>query len=175
MKTKRIILVGHGGSGKDHLAGLLQSVGYKKAVSCTTRPMREGEVDGVHYHFISEEAFRKGIANDEFKEWYSFGTYNWLYGTKLEDFNKASLFIMSPPVLPGLGKETLAQFTVVYLNIPENVRRLRLEARSDADSVDRRLNSDADDFHNFKLFDIEITDPEFTLEEVLARIEASPE
>lgn len=39
------------------------------SVSCTTRPMRPGDVDGRDYHFIDEAAFRKGIGEGAFAEW----------------------------------------------------------------------------------------------------------
>lgn len=41
----------------------------KFSVSATNRPPREGEVDGVHYHFLSDESFREAIANDAFVEY----------------------------------------------------------------------------------------------------------
>lgn len=49
------------------------------SVSCTTRAIRPGEQDGVHYHFISPERFQEKIANHEFYEWAEvFGNF---YGT----------------------------------------------------------------------------------------------
>jgi guanylate kinase len=48
-------------------------------VSCTTRAMRPGEVDGREYHFISSADFDKKIANGEFLEWAHFGLNR--YGT----------------------------------------------------------------------------------------------
>lgn len=39
------------------------------SVSCTTRAPRPGEQNGVHYHFLSVDAFQKKIANNEFYEW----------------------------------------------------------------------------------------------------------
>jgi len=39
------------------------------SVSATTRPPRPGEVDGVHYHFLSDEQFDAMIAADELLEW----------------------------------------------------------------------------------------------------------
>ena len=49
------------------------------SISHTTRQPRPGEVDGVHYHFISVEQFKKLIADNEFLEWAEvFGNY---YGT----------------------------------------------------------------------------------------------
>ena len=39
------------------------------SVSCTTRPPRPNERDGVDYHFISEKKFNDKIQNNEFIEW----------------------------------------------------------------------------------------------------------
>jgi guanylate kinase len=39
------------------------------SVSVTTRPARPGEVDGVHYHFISDEEFDRLVAEDGLLEW----------------------------------------------------------------------------------------------------------
>ena len=39
------------------------------SISCTTRAPRPGEVDGVNYHFVSEDRFRELIARDAFYEW----------------------------------------------------------------------------------------------------------
>lgn len=49
------------------------------SVSMTTRPPRDGEVDGVDYYFVSKEEFLKRIEEDKFLEWAEFvGNY---YGT----------------------------------------------------------------------------------------------
>jgi len=39
------------------------------SVSVTTRERRPGEVDGVHYHFISDDEFDRMVADDELLEW----------------------------------------------------------------------------------------------------------
>lgn len=50
------------------------------SISATTRPLRDGEVNHLHYHFISDEEFDQKIENDEFLEWavvhekYKYGT-----------------------------------------------------------------------------------------------------
>lgn len=49
------------------------------SISCTSRAIRPGEVNGVDYHFISREEFEKKIENGEFFEWAEFGGN--LYGT----------------------------------------------------------------------------------------------
>lgn len=69
------------GCGKDTILNELfkcvDSVGY--AVSATTRAPREGEVDGVHYHFLTREQFERKIAENEVLEYTEYcGNY---YGT----------------------------------------------------------------------------------------------
>jgi guanylate kinase len=170
MDHKRIIIVGPGGAGKDYLAKQLMERGYHRAVSCTTRPMRPNEVDGVDYHFITDREFRRMIHENKFREWYSFGDQNWLYGTTEESFQSANLFIMSPPVLKTIGTEVLESSIIVFLDIPEDKRKARLEARADADSVERRLYADAEDFRDFSAFDVRITDPFFEVGIVLEAV-----
>lgn len=69
------------GAGKSSLINaLLKShPDMQVSISHTTRAPRPGELDGVHYHFISVEQFKKLIAENEFLEWAEvFGNY---YGT----------------------------------------------------------------------------------------------
>lgn len=69
------------GAGKTSLiTAMLETVeGIKVSVSHTTRPMRDGEIDGQHYHFVDKEAFEKDIENNVFLEHADvFGNY---YGT----------------------------------------------------------------------------------------------
>ena len=65
------ILSSPSGAGKTTISRkLLEADGeIKLSVSATTRPMREGEVDGVHYHFVDDAAFDAMIAEDDFYEW----------------------------------------------------------------------------------------------------------
>ena len=58
------------GAGKTSLVkALLDSIdGIRVAVSHTTRPMRPGEVNGVDYHFIDQEAFMQMVSAGEFLE-----------------------------------------------------------------------------------------------------------
>jgi guanylate kinase len=72
------------GAGKTSLVAKMlcadQNLGV--SVSHTTRPMREGECNGVNYHFVSRESFEEMIAKADFLEYAAvFGNY---YGTSQE-------------------------------------------------------------------------------------------
>ncbi|MBL6772855.1 MAG: guanylate kinase [Alphaproteobacteria bacterium] len=57
------------------------------SVSATTRAPREGEIDGVHYHFISDDRFRTLIDEDGLLEWAN--VFNNAYGTPRAAIEKA--------------------------------------------------------------------------------------
>ncbi len=70
-KGKIIVVAAPSGCGKSTIINALLDGGDLNlgfAVSATTRPPREGEVHGVNYYFMSEEAFRDAIAENEFIE-----------------------------------------------------------------------------------------------------------
>lgn len=73
-KGKVIILVAPSGSGKTTLAKRLfkDFEDLKFSVSATTRPPREGEINGKHYHFISKLDFQSKIDQNDFLEWEEF-------------------------------------------------------------------------------------------------------
>ena len=80
-RGKTFIICGPSGVGKGTVVArlLASDPTLYFSVSATTRPPREGEVDGVHYHFLSREQFQQWIAEDAFLEHAEFvGNY---YGT----------------------------------------------------------------------------------------------
>jgi guanylate kinase len=75
------ILSSPSGAGKTTISRMLldRDSEIQLSVSATTRPMRPGEQDGVHYYFVDQVEFDRMIANDEFYEWatvfgHSYGT-----------------------------------------------------------------------------------------------------
>ncbi len=73
-----LIIAGPAGSGKSTLSHRLveEIPGFARVVTATTRAPREGEVDGVHYHFLTPEQFDEKIAAGAFLEW------AWVHGKK---------------------------------------------------------------------------------------------
>lgn len=154
---KRIIIVGPGGSGKDVLRKRLEKKGYRHSVSYTSRPMRNGEIEGVDYYFRDESFFIEN--SDKFIELEKFN--GWYYGTTHEEFLKSDLFVLTPGGINNLPKEVIESSFIIYINPSERVRRERLNLRDDSDSSQRRIQADRIDFDQFRTFDIQIKNEDF--------------
>ena len=70
-RGKIIVIVAPSGTGKSTLLDRLRQdiTNLHWSVSCTTRPMRHGEVHGEDYFFLAKHDFEERIKNDEFIEW----------------------------------------------------------------------------------------------------------
>jgi guanylate kinase len=69
-----LVITGQSGAGKGTLIKRLLEVfpQLRLAVSATTRAQRPGEVEGVHYYFISDEEFDRRLADGDFLEYHEF-------------------------------------------------------------------------------------------------------
>lgn len=84
-----IVLSGPSGAGKSTLLNkVINDIGECYfSISTTTRAIREGEINGVHYHFVSEEEFKQDIEEEMFLEYACVhGNY---YGTSIKPVKSA--------------------------------------------------------------------------------------
>jgi guanylate kinase len=144
-----LVLSGPSGAGKSSLISKIQDhIGdYYFSISTTTRPIRDGEEEGVHYHYVSQEEFKKDIEADNFLEYaVVHGNY---YGTSLKPVRKAlsqgKLVIFDIDVQGNTAvNNRLGDITTSVFITPPTLSELRkrLEKRStDAlDIIDNRIN-----------------------------------
>ncbi len=98
------------------------------SVSATTRKPREGETDGVSYHFLSEEAFMERVQAGRFLEWEE--VYNGSkYGTLREDvehqLEKGYFILLDVDVLGALNVcETLGEDALAVFLMPPSLQVL---------------------------------------------------
>ena len=156
----KLILVGKAASGKDYLKHKLKSKKFKIGVSHTTRPPRENEKDGVDYNFVSEYEFTEMIGQEKFIEYMEFN--GWYYGQTEADFNGADVMIMSKDGLDMLPDQYRDQCLVMYLDVDRMTRIERLNYRNDMnDTIMRRMNTDDEQFKEFKDYEIRVTNADF--------------
>lgn len=149
-----VIILGKTCSGKDTIVNkLCNEYGYKKIITYTTRPMRDGEINGKTYHFITKEEFLEKINNKFFLEYKKYNTTQgeWYYGCSFEDINNAdekSVIILTP-----MGYLDLLYFCPainhksIYLKVDEDIIKQRLIERGDnKEEAERRLINDNKDF-----------------------------
>ena len=132
-----LVLSGPSGAGKSSLINKISNdIGaYYFSISTTTRPIRDGEVDGVDYHFVSTEEFTKDIEDDNFLEHaIVHGNY---YGTSLKPVRKAlnagKLVIFDIDVQGNMAvTNRLGDITTsVFITPPTlSILKERLEARN---------------------------------------------
>ena len=90
MQGSILVVSGPSGSGKTSLARSVCEELRERAyfsISTTTRPMREGEKEGVDYFFVTKEEFLKDIEEGYFLEWAE--VHGNFYGTSKKQIDKA--------------------------------------------------------------------------------------
>ena len=137
-----VILSGVAGAGKDTIKKELikRMENVESLPSYTSRPIREGDVEGGTYHFVSREEFEKMIENQEFYEYDIH--HNQYYGTSrklLNDKIKSGKIIVKDIDVNGtehlkdlLGNDT--KVVTIFLRVPKEELKHRLENRIDKPS-----------------------------------------
>ena len=84
-RGEMFIIAAPSGTGKDTLIRKVMSrlEALEHSVSHTTRPARQGEIDGQDYHFVERQVFQTMIEDDAFLEWAEYN--NNLYGTSKKE------------------------------------------------------------------------------------------
>lgn len=150
---KVIALIGEAGSGKDTL---MQSVLAKtdklhEVISCTTRPPREGEIDGVNYHFLTGEQFGQKVLNGEMLEATCFN--DWFYGTSYESLRSdcVNIGVFNPDGIDSMMAHKDVYIVAYYVRTDEKqrlLRQLNREENPDVREILRRFTADLLDFED---------------------------
>lgn len=148
------------GAGKstllDHVRKLFPEMLY--SISCTTRSPRPGEIDGVHYYFVSETEFREMMQEDRFLECKE--VHGNLYGTPVEPIEhaiKAGHSIILDIDVEG-AKEVFARMSSavgIFISAPSPEvleERLRGRGTDSEESIRLRLRNAAVEMKSAGIF-----------------------
>ena len=149
-----IVLVGKTCSGKTVIRDALAELGVEKLISYTTRPMRNGEKDGVTYHYVSKSEFiikqNEGFFFETSSYKVAYGQ-TWYYGTAFEDLSDDKVAIVNPEGLKKIKAIKNIIPIVFYITASDEVLKVRLLDRGDNPrEAKRRLNADNKDFENIE-------------------------
>jgi len=138
-----VILCGESASGKSSIEKVLsEEYGFQKTVSYTTRPPRDSEIDGVDYHFITEDEYIEKFNSGYFVET---GAYNgWFYGTTRDQYKENTVCVLTPHGLRQIKRSFNEQnIKAFYIKVPRRDRLIKiLERGDDIEEAIRRNQSD---------------------------------
>ncbi len=160
-KNIMVILSSPSGVGKTTLTKKIQQKyhSFKISVSHTTRPPRSNEVDGIDYHFVTNEKFEKLIKENKFYEYAKiFGNY---YGTlkqEVDNIFKTNDIIFDidwqgTKQLSKFDKLNLIKIYLITENKEELKKRLISRNQNTEEEIDKRFKSFDEDIKHWSDYD----------------------
>lgn len=149
---KIVALMGEAGAGKDTVMQhiLKARPDLHEIVSCTSRPIREGEAHGVNYFYYTPDQFMEKIYQGEMLEFTNFN--NWWYGTGYDSVRSDGVInigVFNPEGVRSLLERDDCDVTVYWVRTDDKTRLLRQlhrETHPDVREIVRRFNADYQDF-----------------------------
>ncbi len=166
-----LVLAGPAGSGKTTLCERIvrEEKTFSRVVTATTRAPRPGEVDGVHYHFLTPEQFDAHIAAGHFLEWawvHQQNRYGTLTSSVLEPLQRGKNLIINVDVQGVDNFRKVASTTpllaqrmaTIFIHVNLDELRQRMVGRGhDADEeILRRLQTAERELEEGHRFDFRI-------------------
>lgn len=173
------IIAAPSGAGKTSLvAALVASTNdICVSISHTTRPKRPGEIDGVNYYFVSEEAFQALIDKEAFLEHARVFQQNY-YGTShafvLEKLSQGTSVVLEIDWQGAAQIKKLFPSAIGIFILPPSknalIRRLKNRATDDDKTIGERMSEATNEMSHYREFDYIVINDQF--EEALADLKA---
>lgn len=150
-KYKIYAFFGKSGAGKDTIQKWVVSNCYRAngIVSCTTRPKRDSEIEGIDYHYLSNEDFAKEVLNGNMLEATEFN--DWFYGTRLSELKEDAdnIGVFNIEGIECLLQDPRLEVIPIYVDVNDKIRLQRClerEQNPNCHEICRRFLSDEKDF-----------------------------
>lgn len=148
-KIKIVAFCGESASGKDTFQRIMceDIENFNSIVSTTSRPIREGEKEGVNYYYRDKQYFIDNLNN--FLEVSFFN--DWVYGTEISSLSKdkINIGVFNPEGIRNLLEDNRIELLVFYISVEPKTRLLRSlnrETNPNVDEIVRRYMADRKDF-----------------------------
>lgn len=175
-RARPVVLAATSGTGKTTIARKLVELSdrYVFSVSATTRPPRQGERDGIDYHFLATEEFERRIEAGEFVEWAR--VHDRLYGTPLSEIeseaDRGRHVVLDIDVQGARQiRKAIPDALLIFVLPPSvDIMMVRLKRRgTDApETIARRLRSALEELRAVPEFDYVVVNDD--LDECLAEV-----
>ncbi len=147
-KGTLVLFSGPSGVGKDTVLEVVlnKNKDLQKSISLTTREIRENEIDGKDYYFITKSAFEDMIKNDEVLEFAQYGKN--FYGTPKAPIDKwlsegktiiLKIEVQGAKKIKELYPDAVGIF-IMPPSMDELEKRLRFRGTETEDDIKRRLD-----------------------------------
>ena len=151
-----IALIGEAGSGKDTIMRRVvdsHPLAFNEIISCTTRPKREGEVEGINYHYLTPSEFTFKVLEMEMLEATEFN--GWFYGTSYDSLRSdvINIGVFNPDGIRGLLNSPGVKVSVFKVECSPKTRLLRQLNREENPNIHeiiRRFSADLEDFDDLE-------------------------
>lgn len=153
-----LVLVGKSCVGKDTIQRILiEEYGMDKAVTYTTRPPRDGEINGVDYHFISKDMFNALLSCGFFAECSKYNVAShetWYYGSCVKDYKNSDnkIIILNPNGLRTVRENKIPVFVIEVTSSDSEIKKRQIDRGDDEAEAERRFMADFKDFINIDLY-----------------------
>lgn len=162
-KYKVVAICGKSAAGKDtFLQVILQQPNnnFHEIISHTTRPPREGEINGKNYWFVDTESFNTYEKQGLMLETTAFR--DWRYGacTMALNPNAINVGVFNVVGLKSLLSNKNVEAYVVFVDTSDKIRllrSLRRETNPDIAEIIRRYHADEEDFKDFETIHVDLT------------------
>lgn len=155
----RYVIVGKRGSGKKECLDEFVKYGLRPLVKYTTRKKKKDEAHGKEWMFVKKTSFDKMCDDRQFISVSKIKTN--YYGLKPDMMENCDVAILSKEelfIVRTWFPELIRYSSIIFLDIPDSVRKKKLKHRYSGDNVDETIkhiiNEDNRDFKDFNYFDI---------------------
>jgi guanylate kinase len=163
-----LVLAGPAGSGKSTLCDRLvaEDPSFSRVITTTTRAPREGEINGLHYHFFTPAEFDVKVARGEFLEWawvHGQRRYGTLASSVLQPLARGENLVMSVDVQgvdsfrrAALNNALLKRsMTTVFIRVDHErlIARMRARAQDHEEEIARRMQTAEAELREAQKFD----------------------
>jgi guanylate kinase len=173
-----VVISGPSGVGKDATIRRMRARGFPCCfvVTATTRCQRPGEVDGVDYHFVSEDAFQSMIARNELLEHaLVYGQYKGIPRAEARAALTSGQDVVIRVDVQGAAtvRQLVPQAVTIFLTAESEgalLERLRRRHTEDEDQLNRRIETARAELHRASEFKYRVVNRECALDDTVDRV-----